>query len=252
MSLSRILADLQSRDRRLDNIIQKIQRRTLILEEQNDPTSLIEPDHDFDFLSGGRVVNTCAINSLPTGGGGPNLGSGELEKDFSAGSQKIVLVKFAKLIFRIDGIFIKFDPTGSPKFEGGLGAGALYAGSIMTLTIEFITENYDPDTVTFGTKPATTSSIVETWKMISDENFILDNNGSGDIRKVMNVDGVGISFEKLITGPYFGMQISVDGDDGSLSNAKITGEVDIETLPEDDVDNPLGLSGNSTYAATIQ
>lgn len=247
MSLTKLLSDFQKRDRDAGNIIQKLERRVKILEEQNDPTAIIEPE-DFDFISGGRVINGCEITSIDDLGGG--FGTGFAKKDIDSGAIATCLVKFAKPVRRIDGVHISFE--SGPEFDAVLVEDAEYSGSSLTLKVSFITEDFDPKTVNKINKPSSTSEITKSWTAaVTGGNLKLTPSSSGTIEMSMGIDGVEVVFDSLKDGPYFGLEINMDGDQGGLSGGIVQCEVNISTLPEDDVDNPLGLDGDSTYVTTI-
>lgn len=247
MSLAKLLTDFQKRDKEVGNIIQKLERRVKVLEEQNDPTAIIEPE-EFDFIAGGRVVNTCEITSI--GSLGLGFGSGIAKKNLDNDATAICLVKFAKTVKRIDGVHIAF--KNGPEFDAALTQETEYAGSTLTLKVAFITADFDPETVNEASKPPSTSEITKSWTaIVIGGKLKLTAAPDGTIEMAMGIDGVEVVFESLTDGPYFGLEINMDGSQGGLAGGIVQCEVDISTLPDDDVDNPLGLDGSSTYVTTI-
>ena len=250
MSLAILLSDYQRRSRQLDSFIQNLERRIKIIEEQNDPTSLIEPNFISNIILGGRVINTCEITSVDVGGEG--LGSGIARKDLGdGGGDATCIVKFAKPAFTIDGVHVTFRDGGLPTFQADLEDTDSYVASSMIFKVAIITEDFDIDTVDkdvacTGERTANFSCVV------TGGDLELVAGGSGTLDMSIREDGISIPFETLQEGPYYGLKINMDGVAGGLGNAFVECDVDIDTLPEDDLDNPLGLSADSTYVATIK
>jgi len=249
MSLATLLSDYQRRDRQAGSFIQKLERRIKILEEQNDPTSILEPSYDLDFITGGRVINTCEITSLGAAGGGE--GSGIARKDLGdGGGDATCIAKFAKSVSKIDGVHVTFRSGGLPTFQADLEDSDDYALSQITLKVAFITEDFDIDTVAEGVSSTGEQEIDFTCTVVGGA-LALQASGSGNLDMSIRQDGIGLRFEAVHAGPYYGLKITMGGNAGILSNAFVECDVDIDMLAEDDPTNPLGLSASSTYVTTI-
>jgi len=252
-ALTKLLFNVQKRNTFMDSTIQNLERRVKILEEENNPIAIVEPE-EFDFISGGRVINTCEITSV--GAAGLGVGSGKVIKDLGAGGgDAVAILKFAAQVAAIDGVHIAFKLAADiPKFLADLEDTDSYAGSQMIFKVAFITVDFDISTVTEAV--ATFGEQSFQWTASVGGGVLkLETAFSGDLEMTMTLPSIGMRFKTIgkENGPYFGLKVSLDGSAGVLSNGKIECDVDIDTNEPTGVGGtPLGLTANSSYVATTE
>lgn len=260
MATVEFLRNLMDQSNRYARRIRELERRLKRIESNNNPISLIEPG-DIEELFGGRQINGCHRNIVSNNI--PNTvqkDQGFVLKNLQTGTDARCLIKLAVPVNRIDLVGLGFESElTADRFTimtADLADGDSTSGMTARLFMSFISEDYDPDTVTWNNRPATINELEKKVEIASSSPVTI----TGTTQMKITFDygrSMDVGFEVAKgKGLVYGLQFRVDGTlTGDLTDGLIQGpnfEVDEipANQPPDFLEKPV-LGARATYVGTI-
>ncbi len=240
-----------------DRRIRELERRLKRVEKDNNPIALIEPG-DIDELFGGRLINGCARNLIETNIPNGNFkNQGGLRNNLQTGTDHRCLVKLATPVNRIDFIRIGFESEATvdrtTEMTADLADAASTSGMTAKILLSFINQDYDPETVTFNSKPTTINEIEKNVIMVVSSAITI--SGTTQLRIIFDIArSIDIGFEVAKgKGLIYGLQFRLDG----VTPPALTGGLLVgPTIEIDEIAGPTGgapfvIGSKATFVGTI-